>query len=116
MRVFSARIWAVFWPPKRALLHIIPAGEVNYSPEAWAGFYRSLLAITPPAWKRLIVGVPWVTLEYHYEEGGLNAFCCCSAEATLLVTAAASAALPGVDVQPEPGIDLVLPSPAVARA
>ena len=79
MRVFSATIWAVFWPPKRAVLHIIPPGEVKYSPEAWAGFYRSLLAITPPAWKRLIVGIPWVTLEYRYAEGGLNAYCSCSA-------------------------------------
>jgi hypothetical protein len=116
IRVFSARIRALFWAPKRVVLHIIPPGEVNYSPEAWAGFYRSLLAITPPAWKRLIVGIPWVTLEYRYDEGGLNAFCSCSAEATHLVTAAVSAALPGVDVQPGAGIELILLSPAVARA
>jgi len=116
MRVSSARIRAVLWPPKRAVLHIIPPSEVNYSPEAWAGFFRNLLAITPPAWKRLIVGIPWVTLEYCYTEAGLNAFCSCSAETTHLVTAAASAALPGVDVQPEAGIELVLLSPAIARA
>jgi hypothetical protein len=116
MRVSSARVRAVLWPPKRAVLRIIPPAEVNYSPEAWAGFFRNLLAITPPAWKRLIVGIPWVTLEYRCAEGGLNAFCSCSAEATHLVSAAAAAALPGVDVQPVPGNELVLTSPFIARA
>jgi hypothetical protein len=116
MRVLSARIRAVFWPPKRAVLHIIPPAEVAYSPEAWAGFYRSLLAITPPTWKRLILGIPWVTLEYRYTEGGLNALCSCPAEATHLVTSAAAAALPGVDARPESSNEFVHPSRHVVRA
>ena len=48
---FSRLITRALWPPKRALLRIIPPADSVYSHEAWVSFFRSLLALTPPAWR-----------------------------------------------------------------
>jgi len=115
-RAFSPLITRALWPPKRALLRIIPPADGVYSREAWVSFFRSLLALTPPAWKRLIAGVPWTTLEYRYAEDKLSVSCSCPEAAIHLVTAALAAALPGADVHLEPEGALTLQGPFTARA
>ena len=84
--------------------------------EAWVSFFRSLLALTPPAWKRLIAGVPWTTLEYRYADDKLSVSCSCPADSIHLVTTALAAALPGADVHLEKEGTLTLLGPFTARA
>ena len=115
-RAFSPLITRALWPPKRALLRIIPPADAVYNHEAWMSFFRSLLALTPPAWKRLIAGVPWITLEYRYAEDKLSASCSCPEAAIHLVTAALAAALPGADVHLEQEGARTLQGPFTARA
>jgi hypothetical protein len=115
-RAFSPLITRALWPPKRALLQIIPPADSVYNHEAWMSFFRSLLALTPPAWKRLIAGVPWTTLEYRYAEDKLSVSCSCPEAAIHLVTAALAAALPGAEVHLAKEDTLTLPGPFTARA
>jgi len=115
-RALSPLITRALWPPKRALLRIIPPADAVYNHEAWMSFFRSLLALTPPAWKRLIIGVPWTTLEYRYAEDKLSVSCSCPEAAIHLVTAALAAALPGAAVHLAKEDTLTLPGPFTARA
>jgi hypothetical protein len=98
------------------VLRVIPPADSVYSREAWVRVFRSLLALTPPAWKRLVVGVPWITLEYRYAEDRLSVFCSCPSEAIHLVTATMAAALPGADVRAEQETTGTLHGPFIARA
>jgi hypothetical protein len=115
-RKLGPRISRALWPRKCAVIRIIPPADGAYSREAWVSFFRSLLALTPPVWKQLIVGVPWTTFEYRYAEDRLSVFCSCPEQAIRLVTAALGTALPGADVRLEPEGALTLNSPFVARA
>ena len=114
LRLFGRRLRSSLFPARRTLVRIAPPAHATYESQAWIGLFRSLTAITPPAWKRFIAGVPWVTLELQYSEGQLTARCSCPTDATHLMTAAIAAALPGADVVPEVGGDPVVlpPSPA----
>lgn len=115
-RTAGPRISRALWPPTRAMLRIIPPADGAYSHEAWASLFRSLLALTPPAWKRLIAGVPWITFEYRHAEDRLSVFCSCPVEAVHLVTAALKTALPGADVRPAHESAPTLRGPFIARA
>jgi hypothetical protein len=79
--------------------------------EAWSVFFRSLFAITPPAWKRWVVGVPRLAFEFVGVAGRVRARCWLPAELELVVTSLLKTAAPGIDVSPvheQPQ----LPSPA----
>jgi len=115
-RKLGPRILRALWPRKCAVIRIIPPADGAYSREAWVSFFRSLLALTPPVWKQLIVGEPWTTFEYRYAEDRLSVFCSCPEQAIHLVTAALGTALPGADVRLEPHGALMLSSLFVARA
>jgi hypothetical protein len=117
LRLFGGRFRSSLFPARRTLLRIAPPAHATYESQAWIGLFRSLTAITPPAWKRFMAGVPWVTLELQYSEGQLTARCSCPTDATHLMTAAIAAALPGADVVPEMGGDpAVLPPSPAGRA
>lgn len=116
VRTLAPWVWRTLVPPKRSTLRIIRPADGGYSQEAWVAFFRSLLALTPPAWKQLIVGAPWITFEYRYAEDMFSVYCACPAHAVQLVTAAITAALPGADVQPESDQGSPLQGPSIARA
>lgn len=83
-------------------LKLVPPGGVEFDAEAWAAFFRSLRAATPPALKRWLTGAPWITFEYRHSGGLLSTTCWCPAAAEGLVTACLRSAVPGLEVTRHP--------------
>ncbi|MHB8509003.1 MAG: type IV secretory system conjugative DNA transfer family protein [Candidatus Dormibacteria bacterium] len=104
------------WPERREALRIVPPAESAYRAESWLGFYRGLYAICPPWWKRMVRGVPWITLEFRASGGQVIAFCHCPTHLTGLTTATLHNALPGVQIDSVEEAEITLPDRPSARA
>src|SRR5438552_3542175 len=89
-------------PVQWASLRIVPGAETRYDPTAWLRFYRALYGMAAPAWKRLLLGQPWIGLEYRSRTGRLTARCWYPRELEWLVRTALKTALPNAELIPEP--------------
>jgi len=83
-------------------LRILPGAETRYDPTAWLRFYRALYGMAAPAWKRLLLGQPWISFEYRSQAGRLTARCWYPHELEWLIRTALKTALPNAELIPEP--------------
>ncbi len=109
LAVLGAAVYAVArlsWPHLRgqlrpvqwASLRIVPGAETRYDPTAWLRFYRALYGMAAPAWKRLLLGQPWIVFEYRSQAGRLTARCCYPRELEWLIRTALKTALPNAEL------------------
>ena len=66
--------------------------------EAWRSFFRNLYGMTPPAWKRALLGVPHMTFEIWAAEGELSARCWCPDRLQGLARVSLRTAAPGLEM------------------
>src|SRR2546427_3910146 len=89
-------------PVQWAGLRIVPGAETRYDPTAWLRLYRALYGMAAPAWKRLLLGQPWIGLEYRSRARRLTARCWYPRELEGLIRTALKTALPNAELIPEP--------------
>ena len=80
------------------LMELRPMDGARLDLEAWKVFFQTLYAITPPLWKRLLLGTPWLTFELSREGGRVRAACRVPEELVPLVTTLLKTACPGIAV------------------
>ena len=105
--------WRVHRRPLRPL-DLRPMDGAKLDLEAWKVFFQSLYAITPPLWKRWLLGLPHAGFELASEHGRVHARCWLPDELIQLVAAALRTACPGISVTP--GSHAAPPAMPAARA
>jgi len=76
---------------------IVPPSECKWEPAAWVAFYRTLFGISAPWWKRLIIGQPWLSLEFWNSADGLVSRCWVPERLQNLVLTHLRMAMPGAE-------------------
>src|ERR1700682_1112191 len=77
--------------------HLIAPGEAKWDPASWLMFYRRLVGISAPWWKRLVSGQPWIALEFWSAGGRVSACCWFPARLKTIVLTHLQLALPGIE-------------------
>ena len=93
--------WWLRYPGRHqpALTYVItPPGESAWDPAAWMILYRTLFGISSPWWKRLLLGQPWIALEFWSAAGRVAARCWFPARLETVLLTHIRMALPGVEV------------------
>ena len=83
---------------QQRLVELRPMDGAKLDLEAWKVFFQSLYAITPPLWKRWLLGVPSVAFDLSCEGGRVRARCWLPDELVLLVTPLLRTACPGIAI------------------
>ncbi len=78
---------------------IVPPGESTWDPAAWVAFFRILFGMSAPWWKRLVVGQPWVALEFWAVSGRVAVRCWFPERLEALMRSLFATTLPGVEIR-----------------
>ncbi len=89
---------------------IVPPRESTWDPAAWVAFFRILFGMSAPWWKRLVVGQPWVALEFWAASGRVAARCWFPERLEALMRSLFATTLPGAEIRS--GIRETLTQPA----
>lgn len=81
---------------------IVPSAEAEWEAAAWVSFFRMLFGMSSPWWKRLVIGQPWITLEFWSHGGRVAARCWCPQRLATLVRTALTTTLPGAEIRSGP--------------
>ncbi len=78
---------------------IMPSGDSTWDAAAWVAFFRTLFGMSSPWWKRLVIGQPWITLEFWCVDGRVTTRCWFPQGLAALVRTSLATTLPGAEIR-----------------